>query len=410
MKRVFVTGMGAVTPIGIGIDEFATNLKAGVSGIGHITRFDASRHTARIAAEVKNFDPTLYIGKKEVRRQDRYSQFAMAAGEMAIKQAGITSENVDPARVGVIIATGIGGISTMEAEHDTYMKSGPGRVSPFLVPMMICNIASGCLAIAHGFKGPNFCVVSACASGLHAIGEAWQKIQLGIVDAMVCGGAEAGITPLTVAGFAQMKALSTRNDEPTKASRPFDKDRDGFVMGEGSGMLVIESEESMLKRGARPIAELVGYGCSADAYHLTAPDPNGEGAYLAMKQALAWNSIPAEQIDYVNAHGTSTPVGDPVEVVAVKRVFGEHAKKIAMNSTKSMIGHLLGAAGAVGSIATLIQMSGGFLHPTINHDHPGEGCDLDFVPLTAREAKIRHAVVNSFGFGGQNASLLFKTV
>lgn len=410
MKRVFVTGMGAVTPIGIGIEEFASNLKAGVSGVGPISRFDASKHTARIAAEVKNFEPTLYINKKEARRHDRYSQFAMAAGEMAIKQAGITSENVDPARVGVIIATGIGGISTMEAEHDTYLKSGPGRVSPFLVPMMICNIASGCLAIAHGFKGPNYCVVSACASGLHAIGEAWQKIQLGIVDAMVCGGAEAGITPLTVAGFAQMKALSTRNDEPTKASRPFDKDRDGFVMGEGSGILVIESEESMLKRGAKPIAEFIGYGCSADAYHLTAPDPNGEGAFLAMRQALAWNSLPVEQIDYVNAHGTSTPVGDPVEVVAVKRVFGEHAKKIAMNSTKSMIGHLLGAAGAVGSVATLIQMTGGFLHPTINHDQPGEGCDLDFVPNTAREAKIRHAVVNSFGFGGQNASLLFKAV
>ncbi|MBP7633830.1 beta-ketoacyl-ACP synthase II [Candidatus Ozemobacteraceae bacterium] len=410
MKRVFVTGMGAVTPIGIGIEEFAANLKAGVSGVGPITRFDASKHTARIAAEVKNFDPTLYINKKEVRRHDRYSQFAMAASEMAIKQAGITSENVDHARVGVIIATGIGGISTMEAEHDTYMKSGPGRVSPFLVPMMICNIASGCLAMAHGFKGPNYCVVSACASGLHAIGEAWQKIQLGIVDAMICGGAEAGITPLTVAGFAQMKALSTRNDEPTKASRPYDKDRDGFVMGEGSGSIVIESEESMLKRGAKPIAELVGYGCSADAYHLTAPDPNGEGAFLAMKQALAWNSIPVEQIDYVNAHGTSTPVGDPVEVVAIKRVFGDHAKKLAVNSTKSMIGHLLGAAGAVGTVATLIQMSGGFLHPTINHDQPGEGCDLDFVPNTAREAKIRHAVVNSFGFGGQNASLLFKAV
>lgn len=410
MKRVFVTGMGAVTPIGIGIDEFATNLKAGVSGVGPITRFDASKHTARIAAEVKNFDPTLYISKKEVRRHDRYSQFAMAASEMAIKQAGMTSENFDPARVGVIIATGIGGISTMEAEHDTYMKSGPGRVSPFLVPMMICNIASGCLAMAHGFKGPNYCVVSACASGLHAIGEAWQKVQLGIVDAMICGGAEAGITPLTVAGFAQMKALSTRNDEPAKASRPYDKDRDGFVMGEGSGSIVLESEESMLKRGAKPIAELVGYGCSADAYHLTAPDPNGEGAFLAMKQALAWNSIPAEQIDYVNAHGTSTPVGDPVEVVAIKRVFGDHAKKLAVNSTKSMIGHLLGAAGAVGTVATLIQMSRGFLHPTINHDQPGDGCDLDFVPNTAREAKIRHAIVNSFGFGGQNASLLFKAV
>ncbi|OQA08446.1 MAG: 3-oxoacyl-(acyl-carrier-protein) synthase 2 [bacterium ADurb.Bin374] len=399
MKRVFVTGMGAVTPIGIGIDEFATNLKAGVSGVGPITRFDASKHTARIAAEVKNFDPTLYISKKEVRRHDRYSQFAMAASEMAIKQAGMTSENFDPARVGVIIATGIGGISTMEAEHDTYMKSGPGRVSPFLVPMMICNIASGCLAMAHGFKGPNYCVVSACASGLHAIGEAWQKVQLGIVDAMICGGAEAGITPLTVAGF-----------EPAKASRPYDKDRDGFVMGEGSGSIVLESEESMLKRGAKPIAELVGYGCSADAYHLTAPDPNGEGAFLAMKQALAWNSIPAEQIDYVNAHGTSTPVGDPVEVVAIKRVFGDHAKKLAVNSTKSMIGHLLGAAGAVGTVATLIQMSRGFLHPTINHDQPGDGCDLDFVPNTAREAKIRHAIVNSFGFGGQNASLLFKAV
>jgi len=410
MKRVFVTGMGAVTPIGIGIEEFARGLKAGVSGVGPITQFDASKHTARIAAEVKNFDPALYINKKEARRHDRYSQFSMAASSMAITQAGLTRENADPNRVGVIIATGIGGIATMEHEYDTYLKSGPGRVSPFLVPMMICNIAAGCVAMAHGFKGPNYCVVSACASGLHAIGEAWQKIQLDIVDAMVCGGAEAGITPLTVAGFAQMKALSTRNDEPTKASRPFDKDRDGFVMGEGSGVLVIESEECMKKRGAQPIAELIGYGCSADAYHLTAPDPNGEGAYLAMKQALAWHAVPVEQVDYVNAHGTSTPVGDPVEVVALKRIFGDHAKKLAVNSTKSMIGHLLGAAGAVGTVATLIQMSGGFLHPTINLDQPGEGCDLDFVPNTAREAKIGCAVVNSFGFGGQNASLIFRKI
>ncbi|HEY9072283.1 MAG TPA: beta-ketoacyl-ACP synthase II [Candidatus Ozemobacteraceae bacterium] len=410
MKRVFVTGMGAVTPIGIGIEEFAAGLKAGVSGVGPITQFDASKHTVRIAAEVKNFDPTLYINKKEARRHDRYSQFAMAASDMALKQSGLTVEHLDPARVGVIIATGIGGIATLENEYDTYLKSGPGRVSPFLVPMMICNIAAGCVAMAHGFKGPNYCVVSACASGLHAIGEAWQKIQLGLVDAMVCGGAEAGITPLTVAGFAQMKALSTRNDEPTKASRPFDKDRDGFVMGEGSGVLVIESEESMNRRGAKPIAELVGYGCSADAHHLTAPHPEGEGAFLAMKQALAWQNVPVTQIDYVNAHGTSTPVGDPTEVTAVKRVFGDHAKNLAVNSTKSMIGHLLGAAGAVGTIATLIQMSRGFLHPTINHDAPGEGCDLDFVPNTAREKKIGCAIVNSFGFGGQNASLLFKAV
>jgi len=410
MKRVFVTGMGTVTPIGIGIEEFSRNLKIGKSGVGTITSFDPSRHSARIAGEVKGFDPSLYIAKKEIRRHDRYSQFAMGASEMAIKQAGLTQGTFDPHRVGVIIATGIGGIHTFETEHDVYVKSGPGRVSPLLVPMMICNISAGCLAIAHGFKGPNYCVVSACASGLHAIGESYLKLVFGLSDIIVCGGAEAAITPMTVAGFAQMKALSTRNDAPEQASRPFDKDRDGFVMGEGAGVIVLETEESVQKRGVSPIAEIIGYGASADAYHLTAPDPEGEGAFRAMTAALAWRNTPKETVDYVNAHGTSTPVGDPIETIATKRVFGEHARKVAVNSTKSMIGHLLGAAGAVGMVATLIQIQEGFIHPTINHELPGDGCDLDYVPKIARDAKINTAVVNSFGFGGQNASILLKRI
>ncbi len=410
MKRVFVTGAGAVTPIGLGTDEFSAGLKAGKSGVRTITGFDPSRHTAKIAAEIINFDPAPYIPKKEIRRHDRYSQFAMAASEMAIKQAGIAPGSFDPFRVGVLISTGIGGIHTFETEHEVIQKSGPGRTSPLLVPMMICNIAAGCLSIAHGFKGPNYCVVSACASGLHGMGEAFLKIESGVCDIMVCGGAESAITPMTVAGFAQMKALSTRNDDPERASRPFDKDRDGFVMGEGAGILVFESEESMNRRGAKPLAEVIGYGASADAYHLTAPDPEGEGAARAMNMALDWRKTTKESVNYVNAHGTSTPIGDPIETLAIKKVFGDHSRKLAVNSTKSMIGHLLGAAGAVGAVATVLQIQGGFIHPTINHFSPGEGCDLDYVPQTSREIRIDTALVNSFGFGGQNASVVFRNV
>ncbi|GAB4281839.1 MAG: beta-ketoacyl-ACP synthase II [Candidatus Rifleibacteriota bacterium] len=411
MKRVFVTGLGAVTPIGIGVQEFTESLKHGKSGIGPIGCFDASQHTVQIAAEVKGFDPELYMNKKEVRRHDRYSQFAMSAAAMAVKQAGLTEKNFDPERVGVIVSTGIGGIHTFEKEYDTILASGPGRVSPFLVPMMICNISSGCIAMEYGFNGPNYCVVSACASGLHGIGEAYLKVVHGECDIMVCGGAEAAITPLTVAGFAKMKALSTRNDSPEKASRPFDKDRDGFVMGEGAGVLVIENEESMKRRGSTPLAEILGYGASADAYHLTAPHPEGQGGYLAMTKAIRCNNYPIEKINYVNAHGTSTPMGDIAEMLAVRRVFGENIANVSINATKSMVGHLLGAAGALGTVATIIQIQEGFIHPTVNLENPSdELADLDLVPLKAKEKQIEAGLVNSFGFGGQNASLLIGKV
>ncbi|RCK80725.1 MAG: 3-oxoacyl-[acyl-carrier-protein] synthase, KASII [Candidatus Ozemobacter sibiricus] len=410
MNRVFVTGLGAVTPIGIGIEEFAAGLRAGRSGVGPITSFDASQHSVKIAAEVKGFDPSPYIAKKEIRRHDRYSQFAMAASHMALQQARLEPGTFDPRRVGVIFSTGIGGIQTFEAEHDVIRGQGPGRVSPFLVPMMICNIASGYIAMAHGFKGPNFCVVSACASGLHGMGEAYLKLAHGLIDICVTGGAEAAITPLTVAGFAQMKALSTRNDAPEKASRPFDADRDGFVMGEGAGALIFETEASMQRRGVTPLAEVIGYGASADAYHLTAPEPNGEGAFQAMSEAIAFRQTPPTTFNYVNCHGTSTPLGDVAEILAIKRVFGDHAKSLMVNATKSMIGHLLGAAGAVGAVATVLQISRGFVHPTINLDRCDERIDLDCVPHTAREARIEAALVNSFGFGGQNACLAFRRV
>ena len=350
MKRVFVTGIGAVTPIGIGVDQFAESLRQGKSGVSTISCFDASQHTVQIAGQVKNFDPEQYMNKKEVRRHDRYSQFAMSAAAMAVDMAGLKEKNYDPFRVGVTVSTGIGGIHTFEEEFETCRTSGPSRVSPFLVPMMICNISAGCIAMEYGFNGPNYCVVSACASGLHGIGEAFLKIIHDECDIMVCGGAESAITPLTVAGFAKMKALSTRNGEPERASRPFDKDRDGFVMGEGAGVLVIESEESARRRGARVLAEIKGYGATADAHHLTAPHPEGEGGFRAMMKAVNFMNFPIERINYVNAHGTSTPLGDLAEMKAVRRVFGDRIGNVTINATKSMIGHLLGAAGAVGKI------------------------------------------------------------
>lgn len=408
MKRVFVTGIGAVTPIGIGADVFAESLKQGKSGIDSIACFDASQHSVRIAGEVKDFNPEDYMQKKEVRRHDRYSQFAMSASAMAVKQAGLLEKNFDPNKVGVTVSTGIGGIHTFEKEFGVISASGPSRVSPFLVPMMICNISAGCIAMEYGFMGPNFCVVSACASGLHGIGEAYLKIFSGECDIMVCGGAEAAITPLTVAGFAKMRALSTRNDEPSRASRPFDKDRDGFVMGEGAGVLVLESEESVKRRGSKVLAEIRGYGATADAHHLTAPHPEGEGGYQAMMKAINFTGFDLNQINYVNAHGTSTPLGDVAEMSAVRRVFGEKIGNVAINSTKSMIGHLLGAAGAVGSVATVLQIQNGFVHPTVNLENVDpELADLDLVPTQAKDKTITAGLVNSFGFGGQNASILF---
>ena len=408
MKKVVVTGLGAITSIGIGADKFAEGLKQGKSGIVPISCFDASRHTARIAGEISDFNPELYMNKKEIRRHDRYSQFAMSAAAMAIEHSQLTKTEFDPARVGVVVSTGIGGIHTFEKEFSTMSKSGPGRVSPFLVPMMICNISSGCIAMEYGFMGPNYCVVSACASGLHSIGEAYAKIAMNECDAMVCGGAEAAITPLTVAGFAKMKALSTNNDNPQSASRPFDRDRDGFVLGEGAGVLVLESEESAIKRGAKIICELKGYGATADAHHLTAPHPEGEGGFRAMKKAIEQNNFPIEKVNYVNAHGTSTPLGDIAEMKAVRRVFDNKTENVTINATKSMIGHSLGAAGAVGAVATIIQMENNFVHPTINLENVDEQlADLDFAPAKAKEKHITAGLVNSFGFGGQNASVLF---
>lgn len=408
MKRVFVTGIGAVTSIGIGVDNFAESLRQGKNGISPISCFDASRHSVQIAGEVKNFDPEQYMNKKESRRHDRYSQFAMAATAMAVEQAGLKEKNFDPFRAGVTVSTGIGGIHTFETEYDTILASGPSRVSPFLVPMMICNITAGCIAMEYGLNGPNFCVVSACASGLHGMGEAFLKIAYDECDIMVCGGAESAITPLTVAGFAKMKALSTRNSEPERASRPFDRDRDGFVMGEGAGVLVLESEESARRRGSTILAELKGYGATADAHHLTAPHPEGEGGYRAMMKAINFNNFPIERINYVNAHGTSTPIGDLAEMKAVKRVFGEKIGNVSINSTKSMVGHLLGAAGALGSVATILQMQHGFIHPTVNLENVDpELQDMDLTPLKVKDRQIDGAIVNSFGFGGQNASLLF---
>lgn len=412
MKRVFVTGMGAVTPNAIGIEEFTTALKNGVNGVGPITCFDPSNSNVKIAAEVKNFNPELYMNKKDARRHDKFVQFAMAAAKMAADQAHLQDKNFDPDRVGVFASTGIGGIHMFETELNTCNESGPSRVSPFLVPMMICNIASGCIAMEYGLNGPNFCIVSACASSLHAIGEAYLKIAHDECDIMVCGGSEAAIIELTVGGFAKMKALSTRNDEPEKASRAFDKDRDGFVMGEGAGMLVLESEESAKRRGSTILAEIKGYGASADAYHLTAPHPDGVGAAKAIKKAIALNNFPIENIDYVNSHGTSTPLGDIAEMKALRLALGEeNYKKPVVNATKSMIGHLLGAAGAVGTIASVIQMQNGFIHPNRNLDNiDSELTDFNLTPNHYVERQINAALVDSFGFGGHNATLLVTRV
>ena len=408
MNRVFVTGMGVITPNAIGIEEFTTALKNGENGIGPTTLFDASNHAAKISGQVKNFNPELYVNKKDAKRHDRYTVFALASARMAAEQAKLTEKNFDPERAGVIVSTGIGGITFFENEHQTYLKDGPGRVSPFLVPMMICNIASGCIAMEYGLNGPNFSIVSACASSLHAIGESYLKIAHGESDIMMCGGSEAALTPLTTAGFAKMKALSTRNDEPEKASRAFDKDRDGFVMGEGAGIIVLESEESVKRRGSKVLAEIKGYGASADAHHLTAPHPEGVGASIAVKRAIAMNNFPIENIDYINAHGTSTPLGDIAEMKALKRIFGEEGlKKPIVNATKSMIGHLLGAAGAVGTIATVLQMQNGFIHPNRNLDNVDpELAGCNFAPTHFVEKQINASLVDAFGFGGQNACLL----
>ncbi|MEJ7619226.1 MAG: beta-ketoacyl-ACP synthase II [Aquificaceae bacterium] len=410
MRRVVITGLGAVTPIGTGVQKFWENLIAGVSGVDIIKRFDPIEAglTVHIAAEVKDFEPERYFDKKEAQKVSDFIKFAVAASEEAIKDSGLLESKYDPYRVGVIIGTGIGGLRDIEEQQKVLMEKGPRRVSPFFIPYGISNMASGLVAIRFGFKGPNYCVVSACATGNHAIGDAMRLIQRGDIDVAIAGGCESAITPLGVAGFASMRALSTRNDEPQRASRPFDADRDGFVMGEGAGILVLEEYEHAKARGAKIYAELVGYGATDDAYHITAPCADGEGAYMCMKLALEDAGIRPEEVDYINAHGTSTPLNDKSETLAIKRLFGEHAYRLKISSNKSMIGHLLGAAGAVEAVATVKTIETGIIPPTINLENPDPECDLDYVPNKAINYPVRYALSNSFGFGGTNACLVFK--
>ncbi len=396
--------MGAVTPIGIGVEKFWNNLVKGTSGISTITLFDPEELETRIAGEVNDFDPLDYMDAQEVRRNDRFTQFILAAGDEAIKDAGLNLDNVDVFRAGVIIGSGIGGLQTLLDQHEVLLAKGPKRVSPFLIPNMIVNMASGVVSIRYKLRGPNMCVVSACASSNHSIGEAFKYIERGDADVMLCGGAEAPIVKLGVAGFIRMKAVSTKNDEPQRSSRPFDRDRDGFVMGEGAAVIVIESEDYARKRGARIHARLEGYGVSADAYHIAAPEPSGQGAQKCMENAISDAGLSVQDIDYINAHGTSTPVGDRSEVNAVKNCFGEHAAKIKISSNKSMIGHLLGAAGGAELIATVLTVKTGTIPPTINLDNPE--FDLDFVPHKSIKHEVNAALSNSFGFGGHNASLV----
>ena len=408
MRRVVVTGIGAVTPVGIGKEEFWKNIKEGKSGIGLITNFDTENHAVKIAGEVKDFDPLRFIEKKEAKRMDKYTQFGIAASKLAVEDAKLDLDKVEQERFGVIIGSGIGGIQTFEKEFEKMSNKGPSRVSPFFIPMMITNIASGQISIALGAKGPNTTVVTACASSTNAVGDAFKAIQRGDADLMITGGTESSITPLSMAGFTNMKALSTRNDEPQKASRPFDKDRNGFVMGEGAGMLLIEELEHALKRGAHIYAEIVGYGMSADAYHITAPAPGGEGAARSMMNALKDGNVDPNELSYINAHGTSTPMNDKNETAAIKTVFKDHAKDIAISSSKSMTGHLLGAAGGVEAIVCALAIDENFVPPTINYTIPDEECDLDYVPNEGREMEVNYALSNSLGFGGHNATILLK--
>lgn len=408
MARVVVTGMGAITPLGNDVETFWQNVVAGRSGVGPITLFDASALKTRIAAEVKGFDPEAWFGRKEARRLDRYAQFALAATQQALQDARLDPGHVDRERVGVILGTGIGGIGSLVQGVETLMTRGPDRISPFMVPMMLADTAPGLIAIAYGFRGPNMAVITACASGTNAIGEAMNLIRRGDADVVIAGGAEAAILPISVAAFNVMGAISTRNEEPERASRPFDRTRDGFVMGEGAGILVLERLEHAQARGARIYAEVVGYGASADAYHITAPLENGEGAALAMRRALADAGLSPREVDYINAHGTGTPLNDKSETQAIKAVFGEAAYDVPISSTKSMIGHLLGAAGAVEAIVCIRAITDGVIPPTINYEHPDPECDLDYVPNTARRRPVRVAMSNSFGFGGHNACVIFR--
>jgi 3-oxoacyl-[acyl-carrier-protein] synthase II len=407
-RRVVVTGVGLVTPLGVGIENVWQSIINGESGIGPITRFDITHHDTKFAGEVKGFKAEEYVSPKEVKRMDLFIQYALAATATAMADAGIDMDKEDAERVGVVVGTGLGGLPTLERYHTVLLERGPGRISPFFIPMLIANEAPGHIAIQYGAKGPNLCIVTACATGSHCIGESLRIIQYGDADVIIAGGTEANLTPLTVGGFNAMKALSTRNDAPRKASRPFDKDRDGFVVAEGSGIVILEELEHARKRGARIYAELVGYGYNGDAYHITAPCPDGDGFKRCIRMALRDAAMDPAEVDYINAHGTSTDLNDYTETLAIKEVFGEHARSMPVSSTKSMTGHLLGAAGAVEAVFSVLTIRDGICPPTINYDTPDPECDLDYVPNEARKHDVRVALSNSFGFGGTNCTLIFR--
>ena len=407
-RRVVITGMGVITPLGSDLNVFWQNLLAGNSGIGPVTRFDATNFDCKIGGEVKDFSPEDFMPAKETRRTDRFTQYAVGAAKLAVADSKLECGKEDLNRVGVLIGSGIGGMETIEEQAAILLKKGPGRVSPFMIPMLIINMASGYVSMLLGAKGPNLAVVSACATATHAIGEATRAIVHNDADVMIAGGSEAAITQLGYAGFCSMRAMSTRNDEPQRASRPFDAERDGFVMGEGAGVCILESLERAKRRGARIYCEIVGYGITGDAYHMSAPAPEGEGAVRSMAMALNHARLNPEQIDYINAHGTSTPVGDKCETQAIKKVFGARAKKLAVSSTKSMTGHLLGASGAVETAICALAIQHNIVPPTINYENPDPECDLDYVPNKAREMKVHVCVNNSLGFGGHNATLIVK--
>lgn len=406
-NRVVITGMGAITPMGNDVKTFWKNCREGVSGIDYIKGFDTTEYKVKVAAEVKNFKPEDYIDKREARRMDKYSQFALAAAKEAVEDSGLNLETVDRYRFGVLVGSGIGGLGTIEKECQKLFEKGPSRVSPLFIPMAISNMASGNIAIQYGAKGICTSVVTACASGTNAIGDAYRVLQNGIADVMIAGGAEASVTPLAVAGFTSLTALSTSNNVE-RASIPFDKERDGFVIGEGAGIVIMETLEHAVNRGARIYCEVVGYGATGDAYHMTSPDPEGEGAARAMKLAIEEAGIKPEEVSYINAHGTSTPYNDKFETIAIKKVFGENAYKVPVSSTKSMTGHLLGAAGAVEAVVCINSMLDGFIPPTIGYKVPDEDCDLDYVPNEGRTAEVNYTISNSLGFGGHNATIMLK--
>jgi 3-oxoacyl-[acyl-carrier-protein] synthase II len=413
-KRVVITGLGVITPIGNTVDDFWNGLLAGKSGAGRLTAFDPSRFSSQIAAEVKNFDPKQFMSDKELRRFDRFVRFGLGASKLAVENGGLDLDKEDTNRIGVYVGSGIGGLHTIEKEltayHQRGPEKGPSKITPFLIPMLIANMAAGHISITLGLKGPNSAVVTACASGNNAIGDAFRIVQRGDADVMVAGGTEGATTPMGFGGFCALKALSLRNDEPEKASRPFDKERDGFVMGEGAGILILEEYERAKKRSADIYCEIIGYGMSADAYHMTAPDPSGDGAKRCMAAALNDAKLNPEDVDYINAHGTSTKLNDKIETMAIKNLFGEYAKKVSISSTKSMTGHLLGAAGGAEAAACALSLKNGIIHPTINYEYPDPECDLDYVPNQSRKANVKTAISNALGFGGHNATLTFRKI